>query len=163
MDDKEFTYLLEAYKAAIDYLNGYADRVSNRFNILLTLNIAAVALFGNIWLNPQTTPSKNGLFVSALGLAVSVLLYIQSAQDRYMFRQQRKRINAIRQNIEKNIGRNDIPALFAPLDEADTGKRKFIFESLTSWNSSVISLTSIPVIASILLTVFWIITLFARK
>jgi len=159
-EDKEFMFLLEAYKVAIDYFNGYAERVFVRFNILLGVNILLGGVLGNAWLSGAELSSKGVIVISLFGLLVSVLLYIQSAQDKFVLKRQIKRINDLRKEIEAKIGRNDIPALFSPLDETDLGTRNFVFEGITSWRSNRLSLTRVPAITSILLVVFWVIVVF---
>ena len=158
--DKEFTFLLEAYKAAIDYFNGYATRVSTRFNILLGADIAFAGLLGNSWLSGAVLSSRGVFIISMLGLLISLLLYVQSAQDKFVLKRHIRRINDLRKEIEKKIDRDGLPALFSPLDETDLGTRDFVFESITSWRSNHLSLTRIPAITSILLVIFWIAILF---
>jgi hypothetical protein len=87
-------------------------------------------------------------------------LYVQSAQDKFVLKRQIKRINDLRKEIETKIGRQDLPALFSPLDETDLGTRSFVFEGITSWRSNYLSLTRIPAVVSILLIVFWLVTFF---
>ncbi|MEM4204614.1 MAG: hypothetical protein QXS54_11145 [Candidatus Methanomethylicaceae archaeon] len=160
MQDNEFVFLLEAYKTAIDYFDGYANRVSTRFNILLGVDIALAGLLGNALLSGMNLPSQGAVIISALGLFLSVLLYVQSAQDKYILKQQIRRINRIKSGIEKKIGKTDLPALFSPLDETDLGTRNVIFESITSWRSNWLSLTRVPVVTSMLFIVFWVIMMF---
>ncbi len=159
MEDKEFTFLLEAYKTAVDYFDGYATRVYNRFNILLAIDVALAGVYGSALVESKIISSKGALLIPLIGLIVSLLLYIQSAQDKYVVKRHIKRINDIRKMIESKVGREDIPALFSPLDETDTGKRNFIFEGITSWRSNRISLTRVPPVTAIVFIVFWIIVM----
>ncbi len=158
--DNEFTFLLEAYKLSIEYFDGYASRVSTRFDILLGVDIALAGLLGNAWLSGATLSPKGMSIISLLGLLISILLYVQSAQDRFVLKRQIRRINELRNEIEIKIGRKNLPALFSPLDETDLGRRNFVFEGVTSWRSNHLSLTRIPVVVSILLIVFWVVTFF---
>lgn len=157
MEDKEFTFLIEAYKTAIDYFDGYATRVYNRFNILLTVDVALAGLFGTAWMQSQAISSAGALYIPLIGLVLSILLYIQSAQDKFVLKRHLKRINDIRKKIEEKIGRSDIPALFSPLDETDTGTRQFVYEGITSWRSNRISLTRVPPITAVAFIIFWIV------
>ena len=160
MEDKTFTYLLEAYKAAIGYFSDYASRVWTRFNILLAIDIGLATLFWNAWQdNQQKSTSQSMVLLPILGLVVSLLLYIQSAQDKYSIRHQMKRINQLRAILEEKIGQKEIPALFTPLDDTDLQKRDFLFEGVTSWRSNFISVTRIPAIISLLFTFFWIVVI----
>lgn len=163
MEDKEFTYLLEAYKVAVSYFSDYSTRVSNRFNVLLAIDIALAGVYGAALFNSNNAVSGNGAWlISTMGLIISILLYVQSAQDKFIVKRHLKRINTIRQHLENYIHRNDIPALFSPLDETDTGERRFIFEGITSWRSNFISLTRVPPVTSLVFVAFWIVTIFIR-
>ncbi len=54
MDDKQFTYLLEAYKIAVDYLSGYVDRIYTRFNIFLGIDIALAGIYAGVLFNSKS-------------------------------------------------------------------------------------------------------------
>lgn len=160
MEDKTFTYLLEAYKTAIGYFSDYAGRVWTRFNILLAIDIGLVTLFWNAWqANQQKSIPQSTVLLPILGLVVSLLLYVQSAQDKYSIRHQMKRINQLRAILEEKIGQKDIPALFTPLDDTDLQKREFLFEGITSWRSNFLSVTRIPAITSLLFILLWIVVM----
>jgi len=154
MEDKTFTYLLEAYKIAISYFSDYANRVWTRFNILLAIDVGLATLLWNTWQGNQQ--QNMSILLPFLGLVVSLLLYVQSAQDKYAIRHQMRRINQIRVILEEKTGQKDIPALFTPLDDTDLQKREFLFEGITSWRSNFISVTRIPAITSLLFMLFWI-------
>lgn len=164
MEDKEFSYLLEAYKAAVSYFSDYSTRVSNRFNVLIAIDIALAGVYGAALLNRATVISGSSVWlISTMGLIISILLYIQSAQDKFIVKRHIKRINTIRGQIEAYIHRDDIPALFSPLDETDTGERNFIFEGITSWRSNLLSLTRVPPVTSLVFVLFWLVTFFIRS
>ncbi len=162
MEDKQFTYLLEAYKTAVDFFNNYADRVYNRFNILLGIDVLLAGFFSGGLIDAKTNSTVGNFLIVSLGLIISLLLYVQSAQDKFVTKKLRERVNGIRVLIEENIGRDDIPALFVPLDDTDLGKRTFIGENVTSWRSNFISLSKVPVITSVVFVVFWIIAFFVK-
>lgn len=163
MNDKEFTYLMESYKTAIDFLDGYFDRVYNRFNILIGIDVALAGVYAGVLFDTPSPVGKGKILVLSLGLIISLLLYVQSAQDRFVVKRLRESVNKIRGMIEKQIGRNDIPALFSPLDDTELGKRKIIVEGLTSWRSNFISLSRIPSITSLVFVIFWIVAFFVAK
>ncbi len=157
IDDRQFQYLIESYKLAIAWTDSYANRIYNRFNIFLGINVAIASLSASTWFNVQLSSPALKIFMPSLGLIVALLMYIQSAQDNYILRKSRDRVNKIRKKIEITIGRNDIPSLFSPLDETDTKERNFIFESTTSWRSNFISVTRIPSITSLIFVGLWIV------
>jgi hypothetical protein len=75
-----YNFLIEAYKTTIDYLNSYFDRVYNRFNILIGIDVALAGVYSGV-LFGNNPPTRNGMIlVLSLGLIVSLLLYVQSAQ-----------------------------------------------------------------------------------
>lgn len=156
MEDNKFTFLVEAYNTYVEYYSQYVDGMWGRFNTLLTLNLALAGLFGSTWLRTPLISSKGVVLIPFLGLTVSILLYIQSAQERFIVSHHREQINKIRTMIEKHIGIDDVPALFYPLDDIDAGKRRLIFESVVSWRSRPLSITRIPAITSIIFVAIWI-------
>ncbi len=162
MEDKQYAFVLEAYRTSLDYFSDYSNRVSTRFNILLGVNVGLAGIFGSAWLNDQLTSANGAVIISISGLIISILLYIKSAQDKYVLKHQTKRINEIRKKIEEHIRRDDIPALFSPLDDTDLGKSNFIFEGITSWRSNFISLTRILPVTSLVFMVFWVLTFFVK-
>lgn len=161
--EKEFDYLIESYKTAIGFFGGYFDRVYNRFNILIGIDVALAGVYAGVLFDIQSPTDNRKILILSLGLIVSLLLYVQSAQDRFVVKRLRESVNKIRGLIEEQIGRNDIPALFSPLDGIESRKRKFMFEDLTSWRSNFISLSRIPPITSLVFVIFWIVAFFITK
>ena len=155
MEEKQFTYLIEAYKIAISYTDSFSNRMYSRFNILLTLDVA----LGGVITGLLGKSSSTMYIICALGLILSVILYLQSAQDKFILKQNITRVNAIRKIIEFTLKRDDIPALFSPLDATDTGASNFTYENIFSWRSNRFSVTRIPVILSFLFIVFWSVVL----
>jgi hypothetical protein len=162
LEEKQFTYLLEAYKASVAYFDGYSGRVTARFNILFAVDVALAGALGAVLSGIVDQTTNFDWIIAVLGLVTSILLYIQSAQDKYLIRAHRNKINEIRRLIEEAIGveKDKIPALFSPIDVTDTTRRNFIFRSPVSWRSNSISLTGVPVYTAILLIVLWVIGLF---
>ena len=159
MNKEEFeqTYMLEAYRAAVDYFNGYSDRYATRFNIFITIE---VALFGLLASTGQfTSPQLDSPLLVLVGLVFSILFYVQSAQDKYILKKQIERVNGIRCEIEARIENKDIPALFTPLDKTDSSKAIFVYENIVSWRSNFVSLTRIPPVTALVLVVGWVLVL----
>jgi hypothetical protein len=81
--DKEFTYLLETYRAAVDYFNGYSERYSNRFNIFLTIDVALAGLFANLWISSASEQSPNrGAYILIAFLGWQCHFYFTSRAPR---------------------------------------------------------------------------------
>lgn len=154
MNDKQLIFLIEAYKLAVNYFSGYADRIYNRFNIFLGIEIALSAIYASAWFQTKGTSIGEQLILM-LGIIISLLLYIQSAQDNFVTKRHRERINNIRELIEKKVKLKNTPALFSPLDETDIYKR-LIFEDVTSWRAQFISVSRVRVITSLVFVFFWV-------
>jgi hypothetical protein len=163
MDDKEFTYVLEAYKTCVTYFNSFINRVSTRFNILISIDIALAGIYSGLWLNPTKTNEMGTYLIASLGIIISIMLYFQSAQDRFLIKRQQDRINKIREKLEEAVNRKDIPALFSGLDDTDSGKKMMVFEGITSWRSNFISVSQIPSVTSLIFVAFWTISLFVKN
>lgn len=162
LEEKQFTYLLEAYKAAVAYFDGYSGRVTTRFNILFAVDVALAGALGATLSSDSERAASLDWIICILGLALSTLLYIQSAQDKYLIRRHLHRINVIRKQIEEaiHLESDKIPALFSPMDATDSQQKHIIYENFTSWRSNSISLTRVPVYTAILLIIVWLAALF---
>jgi len=90
---------------------------------------------------------------------VSLLQYVQSAQDEYISKRHRERITELRKQIQELAMLGDIPGLFAGLDDTDTGKKSGVFHSLTSWRWNVVRLTAIPPVFSLGSILFWLVAI----
>jgi hypothetical protein len=151
MNPEEF--VVEDYKLALDYLQGQFQRLWQRFNFFLSVQLA---LFGFVGFLAFKERSLAGLpLVGALGIFVSVLWYIVAAQDRFLVFTYRRRVESAAEKI----------AGIATLNTKDYG-RTFIgveapsgFESPGSWYSwylRPLSITRLPVWVSLLLTLVWL-------
>lgn len=160
--DKQFSMLLEVYTSYLDYYDGYSERMSTRFNILLAVNLAIAGALGAIWLSvggSSTQRTGASILISSMGFVVSALQYAQSAQDKYISKRHRTRITRLRTMAEELAGFQELPALFGHLDETDSGQKGMIWKSPTEWRSNAISLTDVPTIISLFCIAFWLIVL----
>jgi hypothetical protein len=157
MENQTIVFLIEAYKAAISYYSDYMTRIWNRFNIVLTLDAALAGLFLTLWLGNHSASARHMIFLPAMGFLVSILMYFQSAQDRYVIGRLQQQINELVDEILTLLNTDkDKPVLFYPFDEVSLGKKSFVFESITSWRARAISLTRLPAISSIAFALFWL-------
>jgi len=155
MRDQRDAILLESYRIAVEYLENYINGTWTRFSILLTVDLAIGG--GLVSVTSSGPPGSKSVqcFVAGVGLAISVLLYLQSAQERYIIGHHRERIENLRKKIEQIVNEEGVPLLFVPLDEIDRGQRSFIFESVVSWRSKALSITRLPAIISLTLIGIW--------
>jgi hypothetical protein len=163
MEKRQFDFALIAYKSAIETYNEISNRVSTRFNIILTIDIALAGFFVNAWVNEKIARENGTLLLPLIGFVISIFLYFQSAQDKYILKKEIQRINEIKDQIITDLNIFEFPCLFIPLDETDVlsysnrPKKNFIFYSIFNWRSNLFSVTKIPVWISIVLIFLWII------
>jgi hypothetical protein len=162
MSSNRFDFQLKAYETAILTYNSISDRVSLRFNILLTGDIALAGFFIDVWVKDKFQKGNGSVLFIIIGIVLSIFLYFQSAQDKYILKHQIMRINQIKEIIKAEQNLLNFPCLFDPLDKTDTDnsgiepKEGFIFESFICWRSNILSITKIPAILSILFFFFWL-------
>ena len=154
IEDRRLTFLLESYKAYVDYYRAYIDGMWVRFNTLLTVNVALAGFYGTTLAAASLTNTGSWL-IRVIGLLLSLLLYAQSAQERYIVKRLREIIYELRKTFPESIGAPQTPTLFAPLDEIDKDEKKFIKVSLVSWRSAHFSITRLPAIISLVFVGIW--------
>jgi hypothetical protein len=156
-EEREFTYLVEAYTAALAYFDGISGRVNNRFNILLTANLLLAVVLGNAFLAPQPRSACALMLIWAFGTLIAVFLYLQSVRDKYLISMQIDRINIIRTRIEEYTPHKNLPTLFLEYKYVDTSEhRNKWWYKITMWDSKVFSLTRLPAWLSLCLILFWL-------
>ena len=82
--DNVTQYLIKSYQSSISYFNGFAQRIATRFNILLTINVVCGGFYANIWIEGKAN-SKGVIILPILGLFIALSMYIQSAQDKFIY------------------------------------------------------------------------------
>lgn len=164
MDKKQLDFAFLAYQTSIKTYNEISNRVSTRFNIILTIDIALAGFFADTWFKNEIRSDNGSFILPIMGLLISTILYFQSAQDKYILKKQIERVNKIRDQILLSVNLPDFPSLFSPLDLTDSiddvkPQRDFEFVNLFCWRSNLFSITKIPGWISGILLVFWIVIL----
>ena len=148
MSDVEF--IVEDYKLALSYLQGQFERLWQRFNFFLTVQLALFGLVGVLFLQRGTLKPLPPVCV--LGVAVSVIWYLVAAEDRFLVTFYRARVKS----AAERIGRLDalkfkgFEQAFIGI-EADSGVR-----SPLEWYWRPLSITRLPVWLALVLGVVWL-------
>jgi hypothetical protein len=145
--------LFEDYKLKLQYLTAQFDRLWNRFNFFLSVQLAVFGFLGYVTFtlkSPGATPLP-----IVIGLLVSSLWYIVGAQDRALVEIYRDHARAAAQqfaqhpdgirNYEQSHPAAEIQAYWKKLD---------------SWYLPAISITRLPALLAIALVVIWLVLLF---
>ena len=143
-------FVVEDYKLALGYLQGQFQRLWQRFNFFLTVQIALFGFLG--WLVFDKRSLAALPLVCILGFFVSVIWYLVAAQDRFLVRVYRERTTSA---AEKIAG----VASFQAKDYAKTyigAETPSNWDSLIQWYCQPISITRLPVWLSILLALIWL-------
>jgi hypothetical protein len=158
MDNQKVSFLIEGYKAALDYYDGYMNRIWTRFNIMVTLDSALLALFLTLCFDKSTLVSEKLLIFPIVGFILSALMYAQSAQDKFVSSQYLLQINELKEHIASllQLGKGDeLPMLFSKTVDFRSGNKAFVFKGITSWRAAPISVTKIPALFSLLFAIAW--------
>lgn len=154
MDKLEF--LVESYKSLIEIYNDYMNRIWSRFSILLTVDAALAGIFISKCFEKGFEFSLIAVLIPILGLILSLLLYFQSAQDRFMIRRFRYQLGELKIKISKLLDIDDELLINCYPFVDEELKKKKVFEDLTSWRWQIITVTRLPAISSMSLILFWI-------
>ena len=152
----KMNFLVEAYTSAISYFDGFAGRIWTRFSILISIDSALAGLFVTLWLGEKAAEFEKLSVLVAFGILISLLMYVQSAQDKFVLEQLRSQLNRLKARIADELGlEQDLPVLFTPTElDIDVSPR---FESIDSWRISAISTTRLPALISLVFLVAWLI------
>ena len=144
--------LLEDYKLKLDYLTAQYDRMWNRFNFLLGVELAVFGFLGYLIFdvkNPEAT-----VLPILIGMGVSALWYVIGAQDHALVETYRERTTAAARALSDHA--DGIPGYETIHPAAAVGdQRRDVF----SWYWRPISITRLPAIIGVGLFVTWFILL----
>ncbi|MBX7165128.1 MAG: hypothetical protein K1X74_02145 [Pirellulales bacterium] len=165
---KAHEFLVEHYKLSLGYLEGQFNRLWQRFQFFLTVQLALFAGFG--WCLLEQHNVSCAVAVCGLGVLVSLVWYLFAAQDRYLAESYRARVKAAARRIATRGTRK-----FAFMKTAYVGKKVVscvrplqltqnsqpAIDSpakwITSWYCDCISITRLPVWIALVMFVVWIV------
>lgn len=149
MEHEEF--VVEDYKLALGYLQGQFQRLWQRFNFFLSVQMALFGFLG--WLVFEKRSVAALPLVCILGLFVSIVWYLVAAQDKALVSAYRDRTKSAAEKIAA-IGAFQAPEYGETFVGAEAKPRpSFPIE----WYWRPISITTLPAWLSILLTLTWLV------
>jgi hypothetical protein len=149
-------FLVKDYELKARFLTDHFARMWTRFNYFLATETAIVS--GKVIFWPAQQPQQNSLALIVLGLVVSVIWYLTSAQDRYLVDLYRQELRETFCQTLRENGFQDTPE--APLyhvgqvDKVDL-KKQNIGPSIVSWRISTISTTHLAPWISLIAVLCW--------
>ena len=144
--------LFEDYKLKLDYLRGQYDRLWQRFNYFLGVELAVFGFLGYVTFS-LGAPEAAALPAS-IGLLVSVIWYVVGAQDRRLVEVYRQRADDAAVRIAR--GEGGLPGF--EHDHAGAGIPDG-WRAVRSWYWSGLSITRLPATISLLLVAVWVVIL----
>ena len=138
-------FQVEDYKLKLDYLKSQFDRMWQRFNYFLTIEVALFGAFGWLAFESEKYNPKAMLLTALLGLAVSGLWYVIGAQDRALVEFYRANVDDAAERIATEYKDRHVAV-----------EMKSVRNSVTSWYWEKISMTRMPAVVSLMLIVIWL-------
>ena len=136
-------FRVDDYKLKLDYLKSQFDRMWQRFNYFLTIEVTLFGAFG--WLAFEKPNPQASLVTALLGLAVSGLWYVIGAQDRALVEFYRASVDDAAEHIAPEYKDRHVAV-----------ETKSVFNNVTSWYCERISITRMPAVVSLMLIVTWL-------
>lgn len=148
--------LFEDYKLKLEYVRGQYDRLWQRFNFFLTVQLALFGFLGYLTFDVKIMEAT--VLPAWVGLVISVLWYVVGAEDRRLVEVYRKRADEAATRFALDPGglrdfEKDHAAAHIPSS----------WRSVRSWYWSPISMTRMPATFGLLLTIVWILVLVLWK
>jgi len=143
--------LFDDYKIKLDYLTGQYQRLWQRFNFFLGVELAIFGFLGYLTFNARIADAS--VLPAVTGLIVSALWYIVGAEDRRLVEVYRDRLDAAATRFEQASGLESFAALHAGA-EIPAGWR-----SIRSWYWPGLSMTRMPATFGLLSMAIWLLVL----
>ena len=141
--------LLDDYKVKLEYVRAQYDRLLQRFNFFLSVELALFGFLGYLTWDAGVLAATR--LAAAMGIVVSLLWYAIGAEDRRLVEVYRQRADdAARRFAHHPNGIPDFDRDHAAADIPDS------WRGLRSWYWSAISVTRMPATFGLLLTIAWV-------
>lgn len=144
--------LFEDYQLKLDYLRGQYDRLWQRFNYFLGVELAVFGFLGYVTFSlnaPAAAPLP-----AAIGLLVSLIWYVVGAQDRRLVEVYRQRAD----DAALRVAQHDRGLPGFERDHAGAAVPDG-WRAVRSWYWSALSITRLPSTISLLLVAIWVVIL----
>jgi len=148
--------LFDDYKLKVDYVRAQYDRLWQRFNFFLSVELALFGFLGYLTFDRRFMEAA--FLPGWSGLLVSILWYAVGAQDRRLVEVYRQRAHtAATRFAQSPDGLPDFDADHAAADIPDS------WNGVRSWYWSWFSMTRMPATFGLLFTIIWIVVLVLWK
>jgi len=144
--------LFEDYKVKLDYVRGQYDRLWQRFNFFLSVELALFGFLGYLTFDikiPEAT-----FLPSVVGIVVSLLWYVIGAEDRRLVEVYRERADNAAARVGKDPG--GLPGFERDHAGAEIPAS---WRAVRSWYWPWLSMTRMPATFGLLLVVVWLLIL----
>jgi disulfide bond formation protein DsbB len=157
-DSQALTIITEAYKAAIEYCDGWHNRTWNRFNYLLVIQSALIILYFN---STQAGRSSASIILPLFGIILSLLMYVQGAHDVFSLNRFEYRIEKLKTQILQalDLSEKEYPIPFEKYGEVFKEKQRLARENFLEWRLKGFSTVQVPAIVGLVLLALWIVAL----
>lgn len=145
--------LFEDYKLKLQYLMAQFDRLWNRFNFFLSVQLAVFGSLGYVTFTLKSPHATHWPIV--MGLLVSSLWYVVGAQDRALVEIYREHARAAAEQFSQHP---DAIKNYEQIHPALEGNR--YWRGFDSWYLPAIGMTRLPALLGIALVVVWLILFF---
>lgn len=145
--------MFEDYKLKLEYVRGQYDRLWQRFNFFLTVQLALFGFLGYLTFDAKIIEAT--VFPAGMGLIISVLWYVVGAEDRRLVEVYRERAD----DAAKRFGRDPSGLRDFHKDHA-AADIPSSWRTVRSWYWSPVSMTRMPATFGLLLTIVWGLVLF---
>ena len=139
--DKILDFRIESYKLRIDYVTKQFDRMWNRFQLLLGIDTALIALI----FTPLAQKRFGTVVFAALGILVSLFWFLVGAEDRYLVQLYREQLRHESAEVGKLLNLSDYVYV------GDTESPTEVKQDLLQFRLRPASITRLIVIAPIVL------------
>lgn len=145
---KVLDFWIDSYKLRIDYITKQLDRMWNRFQLLLSIDIALAGLV----FAPLSEKRLFGTSIFALlGVLVSLFWYLVGAEDRFLVQVYREQLRRDTDEVKKLL---NLPHYIAV---GDTEAPTRVTRDPVQFRFSAISITRLVVLFPMLFMVFFVV------
>jgi hypothetical protein len=146
--------MFEDYKLKLEYVRGQYERLWQRFNFFLTIQLALFGFLGYLTFDVRIIEAT--VLPAWLGLIISVLWYVVGAEDRRLVEVYRQRADDAATRFARDPeGLRDFDKDHAAAHIPSS------WQTVRSWYWSPVSVTRMPATLGLMFTIVWIVVLVA--
>jgi hypothetical protein len=141
--------VIDDFKLSLDYLKSQYDRLWQRFNYFLTIEMALFGFFG--WLAFEKGNFAAARLPALVGMFVSFIWYATAAEDQALVEAYRSRVIKAAETLARQLSLDPDEYLKSHTGAAVPSH----FSSLLSWYWRPISVTRLPVWIALIHVLIW--------